>query len=399
MFHPKKQSISSSRVFYALFLFLLIFTAASRMANAQVPPYHALSPNGSYYCGGCDGGYNIGGNGSTGAGDTLITGQSSTVYVFTIPLSVAPIVINPLQDGTDEIMCPNGGWASATAVGSGTVEQLSGVNATGTGCAIQTAMYSGGTLYWSYNYPLGASVYITNPFNGETTQDFYAWSVAAYDLSATTSYRFDVYYSQFGGSITYHDTDGTGQYPQSTSTITDTIQKTQPLLYPPATSTAWTAYATLSNFYTGEVIASSSAIVFGIIPISGETSSTLGTFTTNCSFTSSSFLADPIGNIQTGICSALVFLFIPNSAQQSDILSRFNVIKTQVSTKPPFGYFNSIYNSFQSFQEGTSGVQLIDASGSAAMSPVFGSLDTGISVVVWALFGFWIFHRARLIEL
>jgi hypothetical protein len=131
----------------------------------------------------------------------------------------------------------------------------------------------------------------------------------------------------------------------------------------------------------------------------GETSSTIPNPTTNCQYSSSSFFDDPIGNIQNGICNALVFLFIPNSAEQTAMNVKFNDTWTQISNRVPFGYAGIIISAFQSFQAGTTTSTLITSSTYTALSSVLSPLKTGIAFLLILLLAFAIFYFVRTIKL
>lgn len=83
-------------------------------------------------------------------------------------------------------------------------------------------------------------------------------------------------------------------------------------------------------------------------------------------------------------------LFTPS--QQT--LERFSSLKDTLSTKPPFGYFSAISDALASTSTSTPAFTLPDAA-EAALEPI----RTGISWVLWLLFGFWILHRVRHMEL
>jgi hypothetical protein len=246
------------------------------------------------------------------------------------------------------------------------------------------------------------------PVNSSTTiPDFTNWVI---ETSYARAGNLSIHYGLVGSGFPYVDSIS---YSPFVNTNPLAIYKTQALWFPPLSVPAnWQSYAEL-DMATSSV--SSSIASFYIDPNApnptstatttrlaapfsslggGGTSSTIP-ITTNCQYTSSSFLGDPVGNIQQGICQALTFLFVPNDAQQQDISSRFGTIKNVISTKPPIGYFTAIQTDFNGLALGSSSVQLMDSSTSAALSPVFGTIDTGLAYMLWLLFGFWIFHRVR----
>jgi hypothetical protein len=241
-----------------------------------------------------------------------------------------------------------------------------------------------------------------------TVPDFQNWVVSEINAPTSSSY-LSVQYGLSSSSFTYNDTASFSPFVSSNPTA---VTKRNALWFPPLTVPAtWYAEAYLLD-YNSAVIATSSLETFSIDPnapppaastssilavfgsvSSGETSSTIVT-TVNCQITSSSFFADPVGNIQNGICNALTFLFVPNSAQQIDMSNRFNSLGTQVKNKPPFGYFTSAETALTSFQNnGTS--TLISTSTAAAFGGIFGLLDDGIAVILWFGFALWIIRTFR----
>ncbi len=123
----------------------------------------------------------------------------------------------------------------------------------------------------------------------------------------------------------------------------------------------------------------------------GETSSTAA----NCQFTSSSFLNDPIGNLEEAGCN----LFIPNSPEQADLYNSFHGTWDQLSARVPFGYAGIIITAFQNFQEGTGTSSLISTTTYAALSSVLDPLNTGIAFLLILMLGFWIFRFIQHINL
>jgi hypothetical protein len=171
-----------------------------------------------------------------------------------------------------------------------------------------------------------------------------------------------------------------------------------PLFFPPLLPPIeYTAVATLYNF-DGSIQAQATTDFF-VNPLGGgETSSSIPT-TINCQITSSSFFADPIGNIQNGICNALTFLFIPNSAQQQDMNNGFQGAWSQISNRVPFGYAGIIMTALQGFQDGSTTSTLMASSTYTALSGVFIPLKTGIAFLLILLLAFWIFKFIQHINL
>lgn len=254
----------------------------------------------------------------------------------------------------------------------------------------------------------GGTVSLSEAQNGVISPDFANWVISYTGLPASSSY-LEVRYGQNSSTLTYSEKISFSPF-INLSPIA--IVKTQPLWFPPLTIPA-TWYAMVSVLdYSNNVLVSSPLSSFYIDPghsappvtttsimavynslSGGETSSTIAT-TVNCQYTSSSFIADPVGNIQNGICNALSFLFLPNSPEQKDISNRFTSLGTQVKTKPPFGYFTSGYGALSNFQDnGTS--TLMTASTSAAFGVIFTPIDDGITVLLWFGFVFWVIRTFR----
>jgi hypothetical protein len=230
--------------------------------------------------------------------------------------------------------------------------------------------------------------------NGSTTSDFPAWSV---NWTGTPPYgTADVYYGQSSSTLSYHDSVSFSPF-VSVSPLP--ISKSQSLWYIPLSiPQTWYAQAVITGA-TSSVF--SDIITFYVDPNynQGVTSSTLPSATTNCQVSSSSFLADPVGNIQNGICNAFAFLFIPNSVQIGGINGDFNSLKTSLANKPPFGYLAGITTILGSFHSSSSSISIVNSSTTSAFSDIFSPIDLGIASLLWVLFGFFIFHRARTIEL
>jgi hypothetical protein len=211
------------------------------------------------------------------------------------------------------------------------------------------------------------------------------------------------------GTVTVHFGTGPGNLTLTASTTysdlppnTDTeikIPQTYQFFTPQGpSSTVWYADLEVSNpsisfDITGSVISfttNKSAPAAAPFPNGmfnfggGETSSTAA----NCDFTTSSFLDDPIGNLEEAGCN----LFIPNTSEQADLYDSFNGTWGNLSTRVPFGYAGIIITAFQDFQEGSNTASFITTSTYAAFSSVLDPLKAGIAFLLILLLGFWIFR-------
>jgi hypothetical protein len=249
-----------------------------------------------------------------------------------------------------------------------------------------------------------------NPTNVTTTADFDFWELTLSNVTTTDIYRVDVEYQQFGGGTTYDDFNLiTPTYPVAQ------IVKTQALL--PGNSYTATAYlinSTSTSYFIGETdpgdVLSSTTITF-----------TIGTSTPATTIPASSTLnlacgpppapffqltgtipyfsvGNPFDSIYYGGCVVLTFAFIPNSGEQNDISSRFDSVWTEVSTKPPFGYFTIVagdLNGLSTASSSATSTEIIQTSSTEAFGGVFSPLSDGFITILWLLFGFWLFHRLR----
>lgn len=252
-----------------------------------------------------------------------------------------------------------------------------------------------------------ATIDFSFPVNGTTTGLFYYWQLETTNIDPASTTIVIVASGINSSTLSWNN-------PRDDGAIFNSVSSTQQVpanIVVPAIATS-TYYAEAGLFHqgSGTPYASTGIISFTLdlsVPnpqnpggTISETSST-PPMTTSCQYTSSSFLGDPIGNIQQGICQALYFLSVPNSLQQSDLGYRFGVVKASVQKKPPFGYFGSISGALSSlnFASTTSSTPVMDAMSSAALSPFTSKMDAGIALSLWMLLVVFLFHRARTIEL
>jgi hypothetical protein len=241
--------------------------------------------------------------------------------------------------------------------------------------------------------PVGPQISFDFPRNGATVRDFDNWSILT---SNASSGNLQIQYSPVNGAgSTGIDTIS---YSPFVNVNPVPISKSLPLFFPPLLPPIeYVATATLYNF-DGSVQTTANSDFF-VNPIGGgETSSTIPT-TINCRIASSSFFADPIGNIQNGICNALTFLFIPNSAQQKDMSNGFQGAWSQISNRVPFGYAGIITTAFRGFRAGSTTSTLMATSTYAAFARVFNPIKAGIAFLLVLLLAFWIFKFIQHINL
>lgn len=280
------------------------------------------------------------------------------------------------------------------------------------------------STYSNCNAPPAPIISFYLPTNGGTTPDFSQWLINASNLSTSTLYRFDIIYNLSGGLTTYDDFNLT--YSSYSSAIAP-VNKSQTLTSAYASTTAWYAqaylYSTSSTSYflpTSSAIASTPLIFFTINPYATSTANTYGTLSggetsstilasTGCAFNTTStpnfwnipFSGIAIGDFEQAMCQVGQFLSIPNSSEQADITNRFNTLQNIVATKPPIGYFTLVKDDFSGITTSTasSTVVLMNASTTAAFSPLFDPLDVGLAFCVWLLGCGWLFLRMRHLEI
>lgn len=101
------------------------------------------------------------------------------------------------------------------------------------------------------------------------------------------------------------------------------------------------------------------------------------------------------GWVGDSFCKVMAYLFTPSA----DSFNQFADLKTTLENKPPFGYFTDLQKKISLLQNGTSTDTIINASTSAAFSPVFSPIRTGLIWILWLMFAFWLLHRIRHLEL
>lgn len=100
------------------------------------------------------------------------------------------------------------------------------------------------------------------------------------------------------------------------------------------------------------------------------------------------------GAFSNSFCSVLVYLFIPKSAD----FTRWSDLKSELDTKPPFGYFSSFSEAISALSTSSpSSIAFADLS--SLDTSLFDRFKTGFSWVLWVMFGFWGFQKLREIQL
>ena len=87
----------------------------------------------------------------------------------------------------------------------------------------------------------------------------------------------------------------------------------------------------------------------------------------------------------------IVYLFFPNQ----DNLNKFGDLWAKIQAKPPIGYFTATRSELANIGTGSASITFDTTAAAGIISP----LRTGLIVLLWILFAFWIFHRLRNLDL
>ncbi|MGH7604673.1 MAG: hypothetical protein ACRENK_11840 [Gemmatimonadaceae bacterium] len=244
------------------------------------------------------------------------------------------------------------------------------------------------------------------PAPNSTIGTFFYWELGTTNVQ-TSTVSIVIIASQWNGTSTLDFSD-----PHDDGAIYEDASTTQQIpahLTPSAAQTS-TYYAMAGLFHSGSSTpyAQTGIISFTLDLEATSTQNPNGTIqlggtqpiptTANCEYTSSTFFGDPVGNIREGICAALTFLFIPNTAEQNDLSQKFQNIQTPISRKPPFGYFQSASDALSGISSSTATTTLLNATSSAELATVTAPLDAGVAAVIGFMTITWLFHRARHFE-
>lgn len=111
---------------------------------------------------------------------------------------------------------------------------------------------------------------------------------------------------------------------------------------------------------------------------------------TSTTSTSPIITCDPNdGLFQYSLCKLGLALFMPSQ----NSLTNFSNLGNMIKTKAPIGYFYLIQTSFNSLSTSTEAFSLGDLG--VVSTYVFTPFRTGISFILWVLFGVWLFNRIK----
>lgn len=95
--------------------------------------------------------------------------------------------------------------------------------------------------------------------------------------------------------------------------------------------------------------------------------------------------------ITNGISQTIRFMFYPSQ----NTLNKFTNLKNNYANKPPFGYINSIINVFETATTTATSTTQIYISQFSYVSNFFTPIRTGLSVILFLMFGVYIFTRFK----
>jgi len=87
----------------------------------------------------------------------------------------------------------------------------------------------------------------------------------------------------------------------------------------------------------------------------------------------------------------IVWLFFPDQAN----LNRFSDLWDTIKQKPPIGYFTVVKDELGNIGIGSPSINFDTTAAASIINP----LRTGLIVILWVMFAFWVFHRLRNLQL
>jgi len=223
--------------------------------------------------------------------------------------------------------------------------------------------------------------FVSPPADLEVLNDFGVWNLQYGNAASATAIR--ITYCLAGGF-------STGPCDGSSPTSTDfTSAPPAPIInnlsFFKATALGGGVFSASVELLSGSSTIASTTISFQIA------NAPLGSGVMNSSTAQASCQNSDFGLIGNAVCNALVFLFYPSPQS----LSQFGSIGHTITTKPPIGYYYIAQNAFYNISTSTATTTLVDASTTAAFSPIFTPTKAMITLGLWLLFGVWVIVRIR----
>lgn len=203
-----------------------------------------------------------------------------------------------------------------------------------------------------------------SPQPNTLVHSFDYWGIDGYSFPATST-EWTLKINYYPGSSTNQTFSDQASVTSNGATPFLQVPKTQDLTF----SFEWHAWAELYD-QSSALIASSSLIYFQ----SSASSTLIGP-----TMPSSTEIVDCAGN---QICNFFVWGFIP---KKSDFLI-FSNLQSFYGNKPPFGYFVSLSSAINNLSS-TATSSIMSSSTYSAVSDVFNPLRSGLSWVIWLIWG------------
>ena len=276
------------------------------------------------------------------------------------------------------------------------------------GCAIRWIIQEGNSFQdsdcnnitahtlWFRIWGSGASssISLTSPYNNEVKQTPLNpfWQVDYATQSTSTYIYAEITYSQY---INFPNNNPPNTYtcgdnvnvPASISTTTYAFPISH--LFNLGT---WYAQASLIDENPRGAIttlATSSIVSFSVASLAGESAfistSTMPNISIDCSG----------GNwVSNSLCQVIIYLFIPSP----NSLNNFGTLMTELKPRAPIGYFYAIQTAMADLTSSSSPAISVDIN-QDFLDTIFTPIKTGLTIILWFMFGFWIFHRIKHFEL
>lgn len=135
----------------------------------------------------------------------------------------------------------------------------------------------------------------------------------------------------------------------------------------------------VSNF---TVISDPTTDILGFDP--DDFGSILSLATTTCS----------ISNLSGCFQNALIFTFYPSP----ESLARFGTLQQELSTKPPFAYIGMLTDAMKNLTGNATPIFVLASEGNVTTN-IFDPLKTGMTWLLWFVWGFWLYNRVKKMEI
>ena len=96
---------------------------------------------------------------------------------------------------------------------------------------------------------------------------------------------------------------------------------------------------------------------------------------------------DNLGTIAGALCQVITYLFVPTNTS----LNQFSSLKDAIATKPPFGYWTSIKGYLNNLT--ATGTPAFSLTAELQNISIFATLKTGLTWLLWLIFGVWVIKR------